>query len=163
MLPWLSLSGRIMLLKEGTECGKMKSAALLCPSMFKTGSWLTGYIFTYSPAECPILLFLFFIESGFEGKNSCSYAPGRDLLWGWWEEEKERRGRNNCLRATGGFKFHRLYPGAFDSLRSLSLSLSHTHSLTHSPSPFLTHSPSPFLSLRQPPRFRPHHHASGAQ
>lgn len=34
-----------MLLKEGTVCGKMKSAALLCASMFKKGSWLTQVIF----------------------------------------------------------------------------------------------------------------------
>lgn len=46
----------------------------------KKGSRLTGYVFTYSPAGCTILLFIFFIESGLEGKNSCSYAPGRDLL-----------------------------------------------------------------------------------
>lgn len=36
-----------MLLREGTECGKMKSAV----SMFKKGSWLTGYIFTYGPVD----------------------------------------------------------------------------------------------------------------
>lgn len=57
-----------MVLREGTECGKMKSAAFLCASIFKKGSWLTGYIITYGPAGCPILLFVFFIKSGLEGK-----------------------------------------------------------------------------------------------
>lgn len=119
MLPWLLLSGIIR--TQVWENEKFLYASV----WLKEGSRLTGYVFTYSPAGCTILPFIFFIESGLEGKNSCSYVPGRDLLWGWWVEERERRGGNDCLRATCGFKFRRLYPGAFDSLLSLSLSLTH--------------------------------------
>jgi len=48
----------------------MKTAAFLYASVwFKEGSRLTGCIFRYGPAGCTILLFIFFIESGLEGKK----------------------------------------------------------------------------------------------
>lgn len=143
MLPWLLLSHTIKSRTRVWENEKFLYASV----WLKEGNRLTGYVFTHSPAGCTILLFIFFIESGLEGKNSCSYAPGRDLLWGWWVEERERRGGNDCLRATGGFKFRRLYPGAFDSLLSLSLSLTRTLSLSFS-------SPATPLLQTTPPLFR---------
>lgn len=59
------------------------------------------------------------------------------------------RGGNDCLRATGGFKFRRLYPGAFDSLLSLSLSLTRPLSFFLSLS-----SPATPLLQTTPPLFR---------
>lgn len=73
----------------------MKTAAFLYASVwFKEGSRLTGYIFTYGPAGCTILLFIFFIESGLEGKIAVlTHQEGIYFEVDEWSREKGEGGK----------------------------------------------------------------------
>lgn len=101
---------------------------------------LTGPLWMYSSP----IYFLYWIWIGWENAFITFYPPsepGRDLLGGWWVEE---RGGNDRLTATGGFKFHLLLPWSFWAFAH---SLAHSLSLPFSP-------PLPATPLPTTPRFR---------